>query len=72
MQQEDRNTDPVDVDVEVVKQHGSSVLVSDGTSKAWVPYNQILIGSEVTQLSLPGFSGIIKLEEWKALSLGLL
>jgi hypothetical protein len=72
MQQEERSSEAVEVDVEVVKQHGSAVLVTDGTSKAWVPYSQILAGSEVTQKSEPGFSGSIKLEEWKALALGLI
>jgi len=72
MQQEERSSEAVEVDVKVIKQQKLAVLVTDGTSQAWVPYSQILDGSEITQHSEPGFSGVLMLPEWKALALGLL
>lgn len=60
-----------EVAVEVVKQGGAAVQVTDGVMKAWVPHSLIDDESEITAESPPGATGVLIIPEWKATEVGL-
>lgn len=67
-----KSTDPIEIEVTVIKQHGKSVSVSDGTIKVLIPFNMLLEGSTIDSESPVGFEGVIRMLEWKAEELGLI
>lgn len=67
-----RSKEPTEIDVEVIGKTEKALEVSDGDTKAWIPFSIIDEDSGITEDSEIGESGTLIIPEWKAMDAGFI